>query len=325
MGERLGLVAQIEPAPGPTLWLQALSVGELLTVEPLIRIVHERALNFRLVISTTSTVAQDIARRRFGAWARVIYFPLDFKFSVRRVLEAVSPSLVVIVEADFWPTFLRACRQRSIPVIRVNGHFNERRFPRGGTIYRLFPSMVEHFSVLLMQSQKDADRILELGADPSRVMVTNNLKFDLSVLGFREKVAELDGLLGLIGSRLIVAGSVRTGEEELLLAAFAALVRRPGFQDVRLLMAPRNPKHFDKVEALIRRVGLSCIRRSPAAAEHDARTCQVILLDSLGELASLYSVADVVFIGGSLTQTSGGHNILEPAQFGKPILIGPYT
>jgi len=177
---------------------------------------------------------------------------------------------------------------------------------------------------LLMQSQRDAERALQLGAPPNRVVVTGNLKYDLMAPDLRTKLSELDQWFDLTHSRCIVAGSTARGEEKLLLDAFAALIRQPDTSQIRLLLAPRHPERFDEVAALIAQTGLSFARRSqPSEAPHN-RTCQVILLDTVGELAAVYAAAKIVFVGGSLVPV-GGHNILEPALFGKPIVVGPHT
>jgi 3-deoxy-D-manno-octulosonic-acid transferase len=255
----------------------------------------------------------------------VIAFPFDLESSVKRVLGAVSPSVIVIVESEFWPVFLRACHERRTPVILLNGHFSEKHYPSQSLTYRLLPFTLKHFTLLLMQSRRDADGIVQLGADPERVMVVGNLRFDFDCHGYEQKVAELNERLGLTGGRLIVAGSVRPGEEEQVVGAFAEVIRLPGLQDVRLLLAPRNPARCERAEIVIRQFGLSWVRRSQAAAASGARSCQVILLDTLGELAALYAMADIAFVGGSLIPEPGGHNILEPALFSKPIVVGPYT
>ncbi|RMG50491.1 MAG: 3-deoxy-D-manno-octulosonic acid transferase [Acidobacteria bacterium] len=322
--ERLGHIGHLESSGAATVWVHAVSVGETLAVYPLLRVLHDRAPEVKIVVSTVTETGQAVARRRFGEWARVIYFPFDFGFSVRRCLEAINPSLVLVVETEIWPTFLRLCRRRGIPVILVNGRISNRSFAGYRTVRSFMERVLDHFTLLLMQSARDAERILALGADPGRVMVTGNLKYDLEIPNVDQKISELNDVFDLTGSPLIVAGSTASGEEKWVLEAFAILSQKSGMENVRLLLAPRHPERFGEVAALIERMGFDFVRRSEAKGERVERSSRVILLDTLGELAAVYATADVVFVGGSLVPV-GGHNILEPALFGKPIVIGPYT
>jgi 3-deoxy-D-manno-octulosonic-acid transferase len=324
LGQRLRGPVHIQHVTQPIILVHAVSVGETLAVQPLVQRLHDDARTHRLIISTTTETGQAVARRRFADQAQVIYFPLDFGFSVRRTLDKIVPSLVLIAETEIWPNFLRICSQRGLPVILVNGRISDRSFARYSAVRPFMARALNQFSWLLMQSQRDADRVLHLGARPDRVVMIGNLKYDLAVPASDGKLAELANLLGLSQGRLIVAGSTAQGEEKLLLDAFSTLIQQTDSSNVRLLLAPRHPERFDEVESLIRQRGLSFVRRSRIESRNDAHVSRIILLDTVGELASLYSTADVVFVGGSLVPV-GGHNILEPALFGKPIVIGPYT
>ncbi len=322
--QRLGHVGHMKSSGAATVWVHAVSVGETLAVYPLLRLLHDRAPGVQIVVSTVTETGHAVARRRFGEWARVIYFPFDFGFSVRRCLEAIAPSLILVVETEIWPTFLRLCRQRGIPVILINGRISDRSFAGYRAVRPFMERVLDHFTLLLMQSARDAERILALGADPERVVITGNLKYDLEIPNVDQKISELNDLLDLAGQPLIVAGSTAPSEERWLLQAFTLLTQKPGTENVRLLLAPRHPERFEEVAALIERMGFDLIRRSEAKRERAARSSRIILLDTLGELAAVYAMADVVFVGGSLVPV-GGHNILEPARFGKPIVVGPHT
>ncbi len=322
---RLGWTLPIQSPHQPSIWIHAVSVGETLAVQPLMKLLHGLGQeNCRLVFSTTTLTGQAVARTRFSEWATVIYFPIDFPHSVRRVLEAINPSLVLVVETEIWPNFLRACGRRGIPVILINGRISQRSFRGYSFLGPIISRVLNQFRLLLMQTQVDADRALALGADPNRVAVTGNLKYDIDTPDqqFR-RIEEVDQLFGLRGGHLIVAGSTAPGEESILLDAFANLLHKPTTRDIRLLIAPRHPERFNEVAAIIRKTGLHFVRRSEPDSMRAGQAVQVILLDSLGELAAVYAMADIVFIGGSLVPV-GGHNILEPALFGKPIVVGPH-
>lgn len=312
------------PTSQPTIWVHAVSVGETLAVEPLLHQLHERVPAYRLIVSTTTETGQAVARRRLSKIAQTIYFPFDFAFCIRRALNQLAPSLVLITETEIWPNFLRACHQYHVPVILINGRISDRSFRGYYALRRYMAGVLDQFSLLLMQSQRDAERARQLGAPSDRVVVTGNLKYDLMVPDLRARVSELDHQFDLTHSRLIVAGSTARGEEQLLLEAFATLLQQPETGHLRLLLAPRHPERFDEVAALIAQAGFSFARRSQPSDTTHSRTCPVILLDTVGELTAAYAAADIVFVGGSLVPV-GGHNILEPALFGKPTVVGPYT
>lgn len=308
----------------PAIWLHAVSVGETLAAKPLIAALRQRFPDHRLVISTTTMTGQAVARQQIAEADAICYFPFDWRFTVRRALDAVQPEIVVLMESELWLNFLTVCRHRRIPTMVVNGRISDRSFPRSqkfGFFIRQLYCLVTQF---LTQSQLDAERAIRLGAPAERVAVSGNLKYDIRDTSESPKLAEtarqLNEIFALDRAPLIVAGSTSEGEEQILLAAFHQLRTLGELQAVRLLIAPRHPERFDAVAELIETASDNFARRSSAQTAMDA---DIILLDSIGELAAMYRFASVVFVGGSLVPV-GGHNILEPALFAKPIIVGPY-
>ncbi|HYE73676.1 MAG TPA: 3-deoxy-D-manno-octulosonic acid transferase, partial [Blastocatellia bacterium] len=335
----------------PAIWIHAVSVGETMAAQPLVKALRERFPNHRLIVSTTTATGQQVARARLEADG-FCYFPFDWRFSVRRALNRVRPQAVVLMESELWPNFLRACRKRNISVIVANGRISDRSFTRsqklGFLIGSLQRKMIENVTHFAMQSEADAERILALGASESQVSVSGNIKYDIGTNTAdpsSEQVAErLNSLFGLMQSPLIIAGSTSDGEEEIILSAFEKLKKDTDTENVRLLIAPRHPERFDAVARILESSRLRYVRRSTIAQQTEVsastpvsnlgtaevviqdKAClksDVILLDSIGELAALYRYASVVFIGGSL-MPKGGHNILEPALYAKPIIVGPH-
>lgn len=326
LGERLGrLPAAWQADARPTVWLHAVSVGETLAAVPLLKALRARFPQHRLIVSTTTTTGQAVARSRIAEADGFCYFPFDWCFAVRRTLAAIKPRAVILMESELWPNFLAECRRQQIPVLVANGRISDRSFKRSLYARRLLKSLYRGVTRFLMQSALDAERAVALGAEPARVNVSGNLKYDIGAKEQSAQMTELAGQLaqifGLHQTPLIVAGSTSEGEEELLLAAFLDLRQTPELAATRLLIAPRQPERFDQVARLFEERRLNYTRRSTGSGQ--ANAAQVMLLDSLGELAALYQLASVVFVGGSLAP-KGGHNILEPALYAKPIIVGPH-
>ncbi len=329
LGERLGRVsAQARAAGGrKAIWIHAVSVGEVLAAVPLARRLRERFPQFRLVVSTTTETGQQLARERVDCADAVFYFPLDFAFAVRRVLRAVEPALVVIAETEIWPNFLRELRRAAVPAVFVNGRISERSARRYQRVARFDSWFVREVmnepQLWLMQSEEDAQRVRALGADDSHVEVLGNLKYDLEppqssplVSWFEEQVARQERW------PVLVAGSVLEGEEAQVLAGFDLVQRK--WCRALLVLAPRKPAGFDDAARIVEQDGWLVQRRSGVTANGAlSENADVFLLDSIGELAGFYRLADAVFVGGSLV-VAGGHNILEPAWFGKPPVFGPH-
>jgi 3-deoxy-D-manno-octulosonic-acid transferase len=325
-GERLGRLPPIEAGGRPVIWLHCVSVGEAQAARPLARAILDEFPSHALVVSTTTLTGQRVARDVFRQEAAaVIYFPFDWAWAVRRSLRAVNPSVVLIMETELWPNFLRECRERGVPAAVVNGRLSERSFRRYRLVRRFTKRIVRDLSLALMQTEADAGRMLALGLAPERVFVSGNVKFDaLGGSGEEALTSELRERFQLDGSRpLVLAASTHAPEERIIFDAFNRLRDAPGNHQARLMIAPRHPERFPEVAQLLKASGLAWSRRSEAASESD-RTCDAILLDSIGELRSVYSLAHLVFVGGSLSQT-GGHNILEPAAVGACTVTGPHT
>jgi 3-deoxy-D-manno-octulosonic-acid transferase len=336
--QRLGLLPDMPPDAlnekwgtglRPAIWVHAVSVGETLAAKPLIAALRARFPQYRLIVSTTTATGQAVARSRLTEADRVCYFPFDWGFSVRRALDAIRPRAVILMESELWLNFLSECEARGVPVIVANGRVSDRSFARSlkfGFFVRRLYGLVTRFA---MQSRLDAERAIELGAPADRVAVAGNLKFDIGDAHDSPKAVEAAKAFALDSAPLVIAGSTTEGEEEMVIAAFEGL-RKEGasgrafgraFGRVRLLLAPRRPERFDAVERSLKSLRLRAARRS--SPDGNCEAADVILLDTVGELAALYRFASVVFVGGSLVP-KGGHNILEPALYAKPIVVGPH-
>lgn len=299
----------------PVIWLHAVSVGELLAasrlVEELERQLSARAeSDWRVVISTTTRTGQRLAKNRYGA-DRVFYFPLDFRFAVRAWLRTLHPAMVVLMETEFWPRMLVECRQSGVPVAVVNARISDRSWPRYRRLARLWRGLLRGVHPVMAQTELDAGRLRAIGA--GQVKVGGNLKYDVRAAQSIPIVAALQNQMAP-GIRVLVCGSTLAGEEELLLDAFP--------RNAVMVLAPRHPERFAAVANLLERRGVGWVRRSTWMEAPSLLTAgTVVLLDSLGELASVYALAHAAFIGGSLV-SAGGHNPLEAAQFGVPIVMG---
>jgi len=319
--ERLGRLPVYLNVDGDrSIWIHAVSVGEVLAARPLVPALRERFPNHRLFLSTTTMTGNAVAKKSVRGVDGLFYTPFDFPWPVRRVLDVLNPSLLVLVETEIWPNLIHEARRRGTRVALANGRISPRSFPRYLRVRRLLASVLPEIDLFLMQGETHAERVRAMGAPPERVQVSGNLKFDAVEPGkLPERLARLiQG--GTTPRPLWVAGSTVGGEEELVLSAFHRVRER--VPQARLLVAPRHPERFDAVPPLVEAAGFRCLRRSaldPAAW----RDGEVLLLDSLGELAQVYALASVVFVGGSLVP-SGGHNILEPAVAGKAVVVGPH-
>ena len=304
------------------LWVHAVSVGEVTAALPLIRRIHASHPDLPVVVSAVTLTGYRTALRELPQAAAVLYFPLDFPWTVGRVLEALRPRCVGLVETELWPNFLRACGRRAIPVVVLNGRISDRSYPGYKRLRPFFRRVLAHVACFGMRTSQDAERIRAMGAHPERVVVTGNLKYDRAVAQADEaRTEELRRAFGLTGGEpLLVAASTHRGEEEMVLEAFAGLRER--HPELRLLLVPRHPERFGEAEAIITRWGMEyCKRSAPTSGDEPAPP--VLLLDTMGELAAAFPLATLVFIGGSLVPV-GGHNALEAAAAGKATLFGPH-
>jgi len=321
--ERLGAVpprlqASV-PAHKRVIWIHAVSVGEVLAVQRLIDEMYTRLPEYRIVISTTTDTGQNLARQRFGE-RNVFYFPLDFVFAIRPYLETLRPAMVVIAETEFWPNFLRLSHAAGAKIVAVNARISEDSWSGYRRVRVLMRGVLEQIELYLAQTEEDRKRLIDIGAPKENVQVTGNLKYDVEPPPVASIVSSLRSSFEKCGVQpVIVAGSTMEGEESLLLRAFE-IVRGRHPRTV-LIIAPRHPQRFQQVADLVHSLGIPLWRRSLWGGEDLGGA--VLLLDTIGELSSIYSVADVAFVGGSLVEF-GGHNILEPAQYGVPTIIGPH-
>jgi 3-deoxy-D-manno-octulosonic-acid transferase len=320
LSERLGWVPDRlrEGDARRTIWVHAVSVGEVLAASRLVNELSVCAPQYRVLLSTTTRTGQRLARERTGA-NHAFYFPLDFPWIVRRYLRVLDPVLLVLVETELWPNLLSACRQNAIPVAVVNGRISDRSLPRYMRLRKLWKGILSGVSIFLAQSQEDVKRLKAIGAPAGCVSFAGNLKFDVRsaepapiTTTLREKLPN--------GTRVLVCGSTLEGEEEILLDAFHQLLKT--IPDCVMILAPRHPERFARVVQLLKNRKETCVRRSNWMKRPvKIKPGTVILLDSIGELASVYALASVAFVGGSLVP-AGGHNPLEPAQFAVPVVMG---
>jgi 3-deoxy-D-manno-octulosonic-acid transferase len=308
-----------------SIWIHAVSVGEALTARALAADLKSRYPRLRLFVSTTTIAGQQIARRTLPGADAVFYFPFDWTFIVKRTLSLVRPRIFIMMETEIWPNLLRQCRKRRIKTVVVNGRISSRSYPRYRVVRPFFRRVLADVDHFCMQSDESARRLIDLGAEPARVTVTGSLKFDSLELPPgpahgkpRERVLRF---FRLSPHRIVVvAGSTAKGEEPAVLHAFGRI--KATMPTALLVIAPRAPERFGEVERLCRDAGFSTMRRSALPIDAEPRA-DVVVLDSIGELAQLYQIATVVFVGGSLVD-HGGHNILEPAIYGKPVVFGPH-
>ncbi len=324
IGQRLGYLPLSFNLDGDeSIWVHAVSVGEVLSARPLISELHARYPRLRVFLSTTTLTGQQLARRSVSDVDAVFYFPFDWTFTARRTLNVVKPRLFVMVETEIWPNLLRECRRRHIKTAMVNGRISYRSYPRYRMIRPFIKRVLADIDRFCVQGEETARRLIELGADPARVTVTGSLKFesvDVSPTPGRGRDRVLRFFRISPNRPVIIAGSTLKGEEEPVIRAFNR-VRTTG-TNALLIIAARHPERFDEVERICRHEGLSTVRRSELPIDAEPRA-DAVVLDTIGELAQIYQVATVVFIGGSLVP-AGGHNILEPARYGKPIVFGPH-
>jgi 3-deoxy-D-manno-octulosonic-acid transferase len=309
----------------PSIWIHAVSVGETLTARALAGDLKRRYPRLRLFVSTTTIAGQQVASREMAEADAVFYFPLDLPHIVNRTLRLVKPRLFVVMETEIWPNLLRACHRAGVKTVMANGRISNRSYPRYRMVRRLFRRVLADVDRLCMQSRESADRVIDLGADPARVTVTGNLKFDS--LKASAALAPGRGMPRALrffrfseNRPVVLAGSTMRGEEVTVLRAFARV--RADEPRALLIVAPRHPERFGEVEQLAREEGFRTVRRSALTIDEEP-AADVVVLDTIGELAELYRLATIAFVGGSLVPT-GGHNILEPAVFGRPILFGPH-
>ncbi len=322
---RLG--AGLGRLPAPTerdrVWIHAVSVGETLSAAPLVRLLRARRPDAEIVVSTVTLTGQETAAKTLGSVSDArFYFPFDLPWTCGRFLDRVRPGVVAILETELWPNFIAECARREVPVVVLNARISERSFRGYGRFGALFGRVLRSVSAFSAQTAEDARRLVDLGAVASSVAVAGNMKFDVAppradASPFRAWLLDEKSR----GASWFVAGSTHEGEDAEVLRAFRAA--RDVNASVRLLLAPRHPERFEAVADLCAREGIEAARRTRMDLGRAAPAAPVILLDTVGELLAAYAAADIAFVGGSLVP-KGGHNILEPALYGVPTIVGPH-
>jgi len=324
-GERLGSLSPLPDDGRPVVWIHCVSVGETQAARPLVQAIKAKYPDFRIAISTITLTGQNLAREIFKHDAiRTFYFPFDWRWVVRRTLKTINPRAVLVMETELWPGFLRECKEQQIPVAIVNGRLSAQSFRRYRLIKIFMRRVLSSISLAVMQTEAGAERLRALGMDASRILVCGNVKFDAGTSPatdaltkeFRERFNLSDEV------PLILAASTHDLEEVIVLNSFRQIISRAELKP-RLMIAPRHPERFAEVADFLKASGLRWARRTAPPDERDGQA-EVILLDSIGELHSVYSLASIVFVGGSIAKT-GGHNILEPAAVAAAVITGPHT
>jgi len=323
LAERLGKVPQRLNIPDAgrksIIWVHAVSVGEVLAVSRLITEMQARFPKYHVLVSTTTDTGQRLARERFGA-SNVFYFPLDLGFAIAPYLEKVRPPLVIVAETELWPNFFRLAKRSGAKLAVVNARISDRSFSGYRRFRFLLTDVLKQIDLFLAQADTDRSRLVEIGAPAKRVQVSGNLKFDVSAPSPPPIAASLRTAFEHTGAGpVVVAGSTMEGEEPLLLRAFEIV--RASHRKAVMILAPRHPERFEQVADLLASLNMPFWRRSLWSGEDLGGG--LLLLDTIGELAAIYALAHLAFVGGSLVE-HGGHNILEPAQYGVPVVIGPH-
>jgi 3-deoxy-D-manno-octulosonic-acid transferase len=322
---RTGLDQRLGRVPGAlrsavagrhVVWIHAVSVGEVLAAVRLIGEL-EAATGDLVVLSTTTATGNALARTKLAP-ERVFFYPLDLAFAVRPYLRALRPRMLILMESELWPRMLAECADAGVPVAAVNARVSDRSFRRAGRVRAMWSRLLRRVTLFAAQSEEDARRLIALGVDPANVRTTGNLKYDIRAAGETPVTARLRGALAP-GARVVVAGSTLPGEETSLLAHWGAILRE--VPRAVMILAPRHPDRFAEVEQMLRAKVRTVIRAGAMGPADAIPPGSVVLLDTIGDLASVYRLGHVAFVGGSLVPR-GGHNPLEPAQFGVPVVMG---
>ena len=306
------------------LWVHAVSVGEIGLAVGFLDRLHEVLPKFRFVITTTTQTGHDVAMKIKKEEDMLLYFPVDFRFSVRRFIESVSPEAMVLFETEIWPNLIWELSARKIPVFILNGRISDRSFSSYQKIKFFLKSLWNHLSLIAAQDVRMRERFIVLGADPKRVIVSGNVKFDWKPAQYpSHEVERLQRFCKKNSAFLCVAGSTHEGEEEIFFSMYSNL--KASCPALQLLLAPRHLNRLPAIEAVALKQGIKTMRVSSEDFHLESKSPEgaILLLNQMGVLPSLYQSADLVFVGGSLVP-AGGHNLVEPAYFEKPILFGPF-
>jgi 3-deoxy-D-manno-octulosonic-acid transferase len=294
------------------IWVHAVSVGEVMAAHPLIRELRKTYPDRKLILSTVTVTGHYTALRRVPEADAVFYFPFDYPCIVRKVIRGINPEIVLVAETELWPNFFRELKRAGIPSAVINGRISLKSHKNYLRLKSFFSQVFEQVTLFCMQSEEDAGRIKDIGADPAKVMITGNLKFDQKIPAAKQNPVTIPP-----GRKVVTAGSTHRGEEAALIEIFSRL--REKYPQLLLIIAPRHPERFDEVAGIINNAGYECQRRTRLKGP----VKDVLLLDTIGELRSFYALCDIAFVGGSLVKV-GGHNLLEPAAMKKPVIFSRY-
>ena len=319
-GERFGFVPALVSEQA-LIWVHAVSVGETIAAVPMVKALQEKYPHAELLITTTTPTGSEHVRKVFGPEMHHVYAPYDLPDVLNRFFARVNPSILIIMETELWPNLIRKCRIESIPVVVANARLSEKSAAGYKKIAKLSKGMLSEISLIAAQTDADAGRFIELGVSRAAIEVTGNIKFDLELdQALHDKAAELKAQWQAAGSRPVwLAASTHEGEDELVLDAFALLLKQ--VPETLLVLVPRHPERFDNVASLCLERGFKLARRSDRG--EIGPDMQILLGDTMGELLTFCGASDIAFVGGSLVAV-GGHNLIEPAAWGVPILTGPY-
>jgi 3-deoxy-D-manno-octulosonic-acid transferase len=304
-----------------TVWIHAVSVGEVIASVFLIKKIKEVYPSTEIVVSTVTDTGQKIAEERLSDLAKIIYMPFDLPFSIKNALRFVKPSLFIIMETELWPNVIGILARSGVPVLLMNGRISGRSFGRYKKLRFFIKDVMKNVSIFCMQNELYAERIKELGAEPDKIKAIGNFKFDT------KPSSHIPEWTNILQGATIIAGSTHRTEEDLIIDAYTKL--KSDFPQLNLIVAPRHPERFREVEGLLQRKGLQYIKRSDipffrsSALPNFRSSALVILLDVIGELSSVYGACDIAIMGGSFIE-HGGQNPLEPAYWGKAIICGPH-
>ena len=326
--QRLGLLpAGVKELQGKRpIWLHAVSVGEVNASLPLIKGIKERYPDIDMIVSTITATGNMTARDKVKETDHIIFFPFDYPWIVKRVVEDINPRLFITMETEIWPNFLKTLRSREIPSLILNGRISNRSFGRYRAARFFMKQVLSCLSFIGMQTERDAERITAIGAEAEKVQVMGNIKFDASIPISERDGNRLKNSLGLLDhEEIMIAGSTHAGEEEKVLEMYRRIKKEhPSFI---LIIAPRHLERVREIEELVQKSGFLPVRKTSLekGLENSFReNNSVLILDTLGELSGLYRISSLIFVGGSLMPDIGGHNILEPAVCKKPVFFGPY-
>ncbi len=307
------------------IWVHAASVGEVFCSVPVLKRLKKEFSKAKIVLTTMTSTGNKTAKTHLPEADQTLFVPIDHPFIVRKVIERIRPSILLVAETELWPNLLRLCGKKGIPIVLFNGRISPKSFRRYRLLKFFFKQCLKYISLFLMQTEEDRMRIIQIGGEPEKTRVVGNLKFDQTLPDFTlAAIGKMAKTLGLQGKKVLIAGSTHSGEDEILIELYKELKKAD--PNLVLILAPRHLERLEEIEKILRKESVSWVRRTSLQTDgrrSDQEPSDVILLDTMGELTTLYSLGTLVFVGGSLVPI-GGHNPLEPLFFEKCVLFGPH-